>query len=93
MLLVLNKYDLVEELIQSGHEMEEFMTFNYLQDFAEEHGFIDIYNCECRPSIGDILRVVPNHVCVVVNMFDQLVAVRGNRIVDIIPVDARGRLV
>ena len=64
-----------------------------IHKMAEEHGFIDISNCECRPSIGDILRVVPNHVCVVVNMFDQLVAVRGNRIVDIIPVDARGRLV
>ena len=64
-----------------------------IHKMAEEHGFIDISNCECRPSIGDILWVVPNHVCVVVNMFDELVAVRGNRIVDIIPVDARGRLV
>ena len=60
---------------------------------AEEHGFIDISNCEKRPSIGDILRVIPNHVCVVVNMFDQLVAVRGNHIVDVISVAARGRLV
>ena len=60
---------------------------------AEEHGFIDISNCESKPSIGDILRVIPNHVCVVVNMFDQLVAVRGNHIVNVIPVDARGRLV
>ena len=60
---------------------------------SEEHGFIDIAHCESRPSIGDILRVVPNHVCVVVNMFDQLVSVRGNNIVGVIPVDARGRLV
>ena len=60
---------------------------------AEEHGFIDISDCESRPSIGDIVRVIPNHVCVAVNMFDQLVAVRGNNIVDVIPVEARGRLV
>jgi D-serine deaminase-like pyridoxal phosphate-dependent protein len=39
------------------------------------------------------MRVVPNHVCVAVNMFDQLVAVRGNDIVDVLPVAARGRLV
>ena len=30
MLLVLNKYDLVEELVDSNHELEEFMTFDYL---------------------------------------------------------------
>ena len=39
------------------------------------------------------MRVVPNHVCVTVNMVDQLVAVRGNDIVDVLPVAARGRLV
>ena len=65
----------------------------HIHKMAEEHGFIDISDCESRPSIGDIVRVIPNHVCVVVNMFDQLVAVRGNNIVDVIPVEARGRLV
>ena len=52
MLLVLNKYDLVEELIQSGHEMEEFMTFDYLQNFAEEHGFIGAVCTSARTGVG-----------------------------------------
>ena len=60
---------------------------------SEEHGFIDISRCKSKPSIGDIFQVIPNHVCVVVNMFDQLVAVRGSQIVDAIPIEARGRLV
>ena len=60
---------------------------------AEEHGFLDVSNCATKPLIGDVLRVIPNHVCVVVNMFDQLVAVRDNAIVDIITVAARGKLV
>ena len=64
-----------------------------IHKMSEEHGFIDISECESKPSIGDIVRVVPNHVCVVVNMFDQLVAVRDNDIVDVIPVEARGQLV
>ena len=64
-----------------------------IHKMSEEHGFLDLSDCENRPAIGDILRVVPNHVCVVVNMFDQLVAVRDNSIVDILPVAARGRLV
>jgi D-serine deaminase-like pyridoxal phosphate-dependent protein len=43
--------------------------------------------------VGDVVRIIPNHVCVVVNMVDQLIAVRDNEIVDVLPVAARGRLV
>ncbi|KFG68271.1 D-TA family PLP-dependent enzyme [Microvirga sp. BSC39] len=60
--------------------------------FAEEHGFLDLSACNDRPNIGDIVRVIPNHVCVVVNMVDRLVAVRGHEIVGELPVAARGRL-
>jgi D-serine deaminase-like pyridoxal phosphate-dependent protein len=60
--------------------------------FAEEHGFLDLSGCNDRPNIGDIVRIVPNHVCVVVNMVDRLVAVRGHEIVGELPVAARGRL-
>jgi D-serine deaminase-like pyridoxal phosphate-dependent protein len=64
-----------------------------ISGFAEEHGFLDFSRTNDRPSVGDIVRIVPNHVCVVVNMVDQLIAVRGGEIVDVIPVAARGRLV
>ena len=64
-----------------------------IHKFAEEHGFLDLTRCNNKPSVGDIVRVIPNHVCVAVNMVDQLVAVRGNEIVDVIPVAARGKLV
>lgn len=64
-----------------------------IHKMAEEHGFLDLSACDEKPAVGDILRVIPNHVCVAVNMFDQLVAVRGNSIVDVLPVAARGRLV
>jgi D-serine deaminase-like pyridoxal phosphate-dependent protein len=60
--------------------------------FAEEHGFLDLSGCNDRPSVGDVVRIVPNHVCVVVNMVDRLVAVRGHEIVGELPVAARGRL-
>jgi D-serine deaminase-like pyridoxal phosphate-dependent protein len=64
-----------------------------IKAFAEEHGFLDLSTCNERPAIGDIVRVVPNHVCVVVNMVDQMIAVRGDKIVDVLPVAARGKLV
>ena len=61
--------------------------------FAEEHGFLDLSRSNDRPNVGDVVRVVPNHVCVVVNMVDQLITVRGTEIVGVLPVAARGRLV
>jgi D-serine deaminase-like pyridoxal phosphate-dependent protein len=64
-----------------------------IHKFAEEHGFLDLSRCNIKPAVGDILRVIPNHVCVTVNMVDQLVAVRGDTIIEAIPVSARGRLV
>ena len=60
--------------------------------FAEEHGFLDLSACNERPGVGDVVRVIPNHVCVVVNMVDRLVTVRGGEIVGELPVAARGKL-
>ena len=64
-----------------------------IHKFSEEHGFLDLSECNDKPVVGEIVRVIPNHVCVAVNMVDQLVAVRGEEIVEVIPVAARGRLV
>jgi D-serine deaminase-like pyridoxal phosphate-dependent protein len=64
-----------------------------IKGFAEEHGFLDLAACNARPEVGDIVRVIPNHVCVVVNMVDRLIAVRGERIVEVLDVAARGKLV
>lgn len=64
-----------------------------IHKFSEEHGFLDLSRCHTKPAVGDILRVIPNHVCVTVNMVDQLVAVRGDTIIEAIPVSARGKLV
>jgi D-serine deaminase-like pyridoxal phosphate-dependent protein len=60
--------------------------------FAEEHGFLDLSACNDRPQVGDIVRILPNHVCVVVNMVDRLVTVRGGTLVGELPVAARGCL-
>ena len=60
--------------------------------FSEEHGMLDLSKTNDRPGVGTIVRVVPNHVCVVVNMFDRYVAVRGDRLVGEIDIPARGKL-
>lgn len=61
--------------------------------FSEEHGNLDVSGCAAPPAVGEVVRVIPNHVCVVVNMVDRLVGVRGGRIERILSVDSRGKLV
>jgi D-serine deaminase-like pyridoxal phosphate-dependent protein len=60
--------------------------------FAEEHGFLDLTRSNTRPNVGDVVRIVPNHVCVVVNMMDEVVMVRGEEIIGTLAVAARGKL-
>jgi D-serine deaminase-like pyridoxal phosphate-dependent protein len=60
--------------------------------FAEEHGFLDLARSNTRPEVGDVVRIVPNHVCVVVNMMDEVLMVRGEEIVGLLKVEARGKL-
>ena len=63
-----------------------------LARFAEEHGFLDLSACDHPPKVGDVVRVVPNHVCVAVNMVDRYITVRGGEIIGALPIAARGRL-
>lgn len=59
---------------------------------AEEHGFLDLSRCAAKPQVGEVVRIVPNHVCPVVNLVDELVTVRGGKITGTLPVAARGKL-
>jgi D-serine deaminase-like pyridoxal phosphate-dependent protein len=59
---------------------------------SEEHGHVDFSACRSKPEIGERVSVLPNHVCVVTNLFNQIVAVRGNTVEAIWPVAARGAL-
>jgi D-serine deaminase-like pyridoxal phosphate-dependent protein len=43
--------------------------------------------------LGDRVRIVPNHACVVANLYDALIVARDGQEVDRRPVDARGRSV
>jgi D-serine deaminase-like pyridoxal phosphate-dependent protein len=60
--------------------------------FAEEHGFLDLAACDQRPQVGEVVRIIPNHVCVTVNMVDRYIVLRGGEIIGELPVAARGRL-
>jgi D-serine deaminase-like pyridoxal phosphate-dependent protein len=57
----------------------------------DHHGVAEVPAGSPRPAIGEVVMVVPNHVCPVVNLVDELVIVQGGQVVDRWPVDARGR--
>lgn len=57
---------------------------------SEEHGFLDISKVNDKPKVGDLLRITPNHVCPVVNLFDKVVFVHGDEVLGAVRVDARG---
>jgi D-serine deaminase-like pyridoxal phosphate-dependent protein len=58
---------------------------------SEEHGVLDLERSDWRPSVGERVRVVPNHVCIVVHLNDLVYGVRGSAVVSSWPVAARGR--
>jgi len=58
---------------------------------SEEHGILDLSRSDWRPAVGELVRVVPNHVCYVVHLNDVTYGVRGERVETSWPVDARGR--
>lgn len=58
---------------------------------SEEHGILDISKTSWRPRLGDLVRIVPNHVCIVVHQFDEIIGVRGHAVETRWPVTARGR--
>jgi len=62
-----------------------------VKSMSEEHGILDLSNTSWRPAIGEQVRVIPNHVCIVVHLNDVIVGVRGATVETTWDVEARGR--
>jgi len=75
-----------------GHGMLKEDNGAVLVKLNEEHGFLDLSEPSVRLRVGDKVEVIPNHCCVVCNLFDEMVAVRGGEMVETWPIAARGKL-
>lgn len=62
-----------------------------VKSMSEEHGILDLSRTQWRPRVGDRLRLVPNHVCIVVHLADVVYGLRDDAVVTSWPVAARGR--
>jgi len=69
-----------------GHPELRFHKMN------EEHGFIDRNGSGAIFRVGDRLRIVPNHICVAMNLHERVYGVRNGEVVAEWRVEARGKL-
>jgi D-serine deaminase-like pyridoxal phosphate-dependent protein len=58
----------------------------------EEHGFVDLTDASRQFKVGDRVRVVPNHVCVAVNLHEKVYGLRGDQVESVWTVAGRGKL-
>jgi D-serine deaminase-like pyridoxal phosphate-dependent protein len=58
---------------------------------SEEHGILDLSKSDWNPQVGDQIRIIPNHVCVVVHLNDVIYGVRDFIVETSWVVAARGR--
>jgi D-serine deaminase-like pyridoxal phosphate-dependent protein len=58
---------------------------------SEEHGILDLTGTSWRPRVGDRVELVPNHVCVSVNLQDRLLAEEAGGFRPV-PIEGRGRV-
>lgn len=55
------------------------------------HGVVARPSGAARPQLGEVVAIIPNHVCPVIDLVDRVVAVAADGSVEEWPVDARGR--
>jgi D-serine deaminase-like pyridoxal phosphate-dependent protein len=58
----------------------------------EEHGFVDIRKAAAEWAVGDRLHIIPNHVCVAMNLHEQVYGVRRGEVEETWVVEGRGKL-
>lgn len=59
----------------------------------EEHGILDLGGCVRKPEVGECVRVIPNHACVVTNLHDQIYLHRDGEVLAQLPIYSRGKTI
>jgi D-serine deaminase-like pyridoxal phosphate-dependent protein len=61
-----------------------------LARLSEEHGVIE--NVTRRFEVGQKIRIIPNHACAVMNLFDSAYLVDGEKMIKAFEITARGKM-
>ena len=61
-----------------------------LEKLSEEHGIMSVDSSE-ELEVGDTVRIIPNHACPVINLFDKAYGIRDGEVVEEFTIAARGK--
>jgi len=76
----------------SGHGLIVEYPEAFIGKLTEEHAQVDVSRCVARPRVGERVTVIPNHICPVVNLHDSAWWWEADGSLQLLPVDARGKL-
>ena len=86
-------------LDKGAHGIASVVGHGYIKEYpeliierlSEEHGVIPIKE-EIDMKLNEKLTIIPNHACVVANLFDRYVVHRAGKVIAKWKIDARGKL-
>jgi D-serine deaminase-like pyridoxal phosphate-dependent protein len=76
--------------VSFGHVVEAPLAV--FTKMNEEHGFVDLRKAERGFSVGERLRIIPNHICVAMNLHEYVYGIRGDVVEQTWRVEGRGKL-
>ncbi len=79
-------------VILYNHQTMEPLPHHRITGLSEEHGWVGVRG-GATLDVGDTVRIIPNHACVVVNTQREVYVVDGDEVVDTWTVDAQSRTV
>ena len=75
----------------TGHGYIREYPDAFIHMLSEEHSVVDLSTCTgAKPAVGELVHVVPNHACVVSNLFNTVHGVADGRVERVFTVEARG---
>jgi len=83
--------DRVDPSVGVGYGLVKGYEDAVIERLNEEHGVLDLSGCSRKPQVGERLQILPNHVCVVSNLHDEIAVMRGGVLLDTRRVEARGK--
>jgi len=83
--------DRVPETVGQGHGLIGEYPDAVIERLYEEHAIVRVPEGSEGLEIGERVRVLPNHVCVAVNLHDSLVGVRGDTVERRLQILGRGK--
>ena len=76
---------------ESGHGYLPEYPQAKITKLSEEHAQVDITACDRTPKVGQVVSVIPNHICPCVNLADSVWWHEPGQPPKAVPVDARGK--